>query len=555
MRRTSTIVRHGRESGAGSTVLLLVVAIVAAMLGATLIMATTTAVSTSSMRYGEERARLNATTGVALAGMEVESDVKQAFLSAIHQLNGRKDAVDMNLPQLSNVVFPELEYEYTTLPGAGNTDDDRATVRAIVTLAGPPKQVGLNGQPTEGKGLHQDVYTFRVRLTSEGRSAFGARQVARQEAQVYVAVLVHEGRVTADEPTIARNTNWPVEKNVPVEDDPWQIVPTAHAAVPDLMIGTVSGVQIGGGVPPSGAWSGPPQLVSGPTVVGLPNGNTAYYWYLRGVPAGSSVHSPNAKLVTLDAWRFDPTWRAADDTIQYRPHGGLPVRVKGTPEYAVVVASAPKAYAHSRQNGGTTWSGVELHLADGSIMPLPVVDRSWVPNMVDLASPDAGRYRLVADPGRIGIGTDEATFVVDELIRPPSPCSGCWRVDTTDVSVVDDRRLTITVPGSHENNGLWGGPFGPPEQITLVDVRAQRKRMKASFVAIPAGVEFSSGVVENSTHSTIEMNSPPGTVDGGDPWDPPPPGDEPGAMALVVMYVPLSTYFVPDPVRGRGSER
>lgn len=555
MSRTSAVRHRARQRGASSVVLLLVVSIVAAMLGATLIMASTTAVSTSSMRYGEERARLNATTGIALAGIEVEADVKHAFFSAIHALNGRKDAVDMNLPQLSNIVFPELEYEYATLPGAGNTDDDRAKVRAIVTLAGPPKQVGLSGQMGEGKGDHQDIYTFRVRLTSEGRSAFGARQVARQEAHVYVAVLVKEGRVTADEPRIARNAVWPVTKSVPVENDPWQIVPTARAAVPSFTIGSVTSVEIGRGVPPSGAWSGPPEIVSGPTPVGLANGDTVYYWYLRGVPVGANIHTPGAKLVTVDTWRFDPTWRSTDDTIEYRPRGAGPMRVKGTPQYAVVVASAPTAYAQSRQNGGTTWSGVELRLPDGSVMPLPVVDRSWVPNMVDLASPDAGRYRLVADPGGIGVGEGEATYVVDELVRPPSPCPGCWRLDATDVSVVDDQRLAITVPGSHANNGLWGGPFGPPEQITLVDVRAQRKRMRASIVAIPSSVEFASGIVENSTHYTKEGNSPPSGADDGDPWDPPPPGDEPGAMAVVVMYVPLSTYFVPDPVEERGTAR
>jgi hypothetical protein len=555
MRAARTTRGSRRERGSGSTVVLLVIAIVGAMLGATLIMASTTAVTTGSMRYGEERARLNATTGLALAAVEVEADVKQAFLRTIHQLNGRKHAVDMNLPQLSNVVFPELEYEYATLPGAGNTSDDRATVRAVVTLAGPPKQVGLNGQLSEGKGTHQDVYTFRVRLTSEGRSVFGSRQVARQEAHVYVGVLVQEGRVTSDEPTIASGAMWPVEKRRPVERDPWQIVPAAFATVPSLTIGTVTEIQIGGGAPPSGAWSGPPEVVSGPTPAGLPNGDTVYYWYLRGVPTGSGVMASGAKLVTVDAWRFDPTWRALDDTIEYRPVGSPPVRVKGTPQYAVVVASAPSAYAQSRQSGGTTWSGVELRLPNGQVVSLPVVDRSWVPNMVDLNSPDSGRYRVVADPGRVGAGEGEASFVVDELVRPASPCSDCWRLDAADVSVVDDRSLQITVPGSHENQGLWGGPLGPPDAITLVDVRAQRKRMRASFVAVPAGVEFSGGYVENSTHRTVEAGGQPETDDGGDPWDPPPPGDEPGAMAVVVMYVPLATYFVPDPVVVEGTER
>jgi hypothetical protein len=521
------------------------------MLGATMIMASTTSVTTSSMRYGEERARLNASSGITLARPRIEQDVLQAFLDAIYELNAGKDHIDMTMPQLAGITFNDLEYTFAPLPGHGNTAEDSALVTASVSLTGPPRQLSLAAQPTGGKGLHQDIYTFRVRLESEGHSVFDGREVARQEANVYVALLIEDGRVSSARPVIASNLPRTDRMLVPRKADPWDVVPSAYAAALYTIEYVESVRWPGTPDPPTGAWSGPPEVVSGPVAVGYDNGDKVYYWYLRGVPAGTAVNTPGAKLLAEDLWRFDTTYRRSDDTIQYQPQGGLPQRVKGTPEYAVLAVQAPRAYGASQQGGHDTLHDPQLVLPGGQIMPLSVVDRSWVPKFADLGSPDGGLYRVVSDPGDAAIGEGEGTFIVDTLV-PPTNGSG-WRLDTSDISIVDHGSYTIQVAGSTENNGLWGGPFGPPGQIELLGIVATRKRMRASFVTVPGGVEFSSGYTENSTHTIIEPNQPPPTSGGGGgPWYPPPPGDGPGAMAAVVMYVPLSSYYVPDAVHPRG---
>jgi len=504
------------------------------------------------MRYAEERARFNASSGLALAGPLVERDVSQAFLDAVYDLNAGKDRIDMTLPQLAGIAFTDFQYTFDQLPGQGNTAADSASVTVAVSLTGPPRQLSLAGQPTSGRGIHQDIYTFRVRLESEGRSTLNARQVARQEANVYVALLIEDGRVSSVRPVLAQSGLGPDRVLRPRERDPWQIVPTAYAATvysfsfvgPVALPGTTA--------PPTGAWSGPPEVVLGPVAVGLDSGDKVYYWYLRGVPAGTVVATPGARLLAQDLWRFDTTYRQADDTIEYQPRGGPAQRVRGTPQYAVVAVHAPGAYAASQQAGNDTLSDPQLILPDGQILTFSITDRSWVPQFVDLNAPDGGRYRLVSDPGESRVGFGEGTFVV-ETLTPPATGSN-WRLNTTDISIVNRGDFTITVPGSTENNGLWGGPFGPPGQIQLLGVSAVAKRMRASFASLPGGAEFSSGYSANSVHTLIEPNSSSSGGGGSSPpWYPPPPGDEPGAMAAVVMYVPLSSYFVPDAVRVGGS--
>ena len=82
----------------------------------------------------------------------------------------------------------------------------------------------------------------------------------------------------------------------------------------------------------TGGWPRAPEIVAGPGLsfpkaVGQPNGDTVYYWWMRGLPAGTqaagaSIPGAEVYVLAVDAWRFDPSYSLVDDQISYqRPDG------------------------------------------------------------------------------------------------------------------------------------------------------------------------------------------------------------------------------------------
>lgn len=541
-----------REAGSAQAILIFLI-IVAAMLGTVFISVATTSMTSGSLRYGEERARLNCVSGLSLGSMAVEHDVSQSMGDVVEQINATRTDRDLELPQLAALTFSEFNYHFDTLPGEGNTSDDRATVTATVTLAAPPQQLDVSGLKADGKDFHQDLYTFRVHLKAEATSSYGGRQTAVQDGYLYASVIVDDGAVTSG-PIQITSTLPPEFAPRPAAD--WSLVPTAYADSGNYTIGSVFTMAMPPlSIPPAGGYNGIPRIIGPTHTAGYENGDRVYYWYVMGIPAGTQA-GPGVKILATDDWRFLSSYDPDTDTIEVRPNGGAAQRVKGSPLYAVVAAQAPKAYAFSQQATGSgpepTFTAARVNLPNGP-WDIPIVDEAWKPVMRDLDAPNGGTYRVLGVPSDgTPMGEPASAWINRALQGPPELTDGTiLRAESE--SGVATATWTITVQAAPPNSGLIGGSGSSsanPTPINLLTVTGRRADVTVSFYRQGEATAFSSVPINNAIHSTTPADNPtPPDPDDPGPWDPPDGGGGSAAQAVATLFVPLSTYFVPEQVK------
>ncbi len=540
-------------------ILLLVLLLLATMFSATLLASSSVGVTAEARRYAQQRAQLNALSGLVLAEAQLKHDLPPLFRQLASQANAAGSGIDQSLPYLAGVTFDPVDMHFA-MPGSDATADDTADVRVEIGLPAPPEAVSLAGVPlAAGEVQRSEKYTFKVSLTSTGHSIHESRAVARRSSSAFVGVVIGGGMDSGLRSTLGSGNVIVVDNNTAPfyeerkDSDEWNLMPVAYADS-GLTLGSthqqlVTNYTTSNGQPPTGGWSGEPILLNyaTPMKAGLANGDEIYYWYVKGLPPGSIGDSPGGApavagshglVLASDDWRFSSSYRASDDTISIQRPDGTITRGQGSPLYGVIGIQAPSAYDGAR--------GTPLPTLDGWFRFPGVGDRryvvtenSWKP---DMALPNLGgtQYTTVGYPENpIDRGSTPGARVVS-----PAPPPG------TTVVVASERnaQLTttnITVPGTpgsqDQMTGTPGFPSGGAGLVTVATVSAIR-----ADIAMNWSSGGSAGTTTNSSHGVVL--AAPISIDGGGivPIDPPPPGGTPTTQIIAFLYWPGSTWWLPD---------
>lgn len=546
-----------RQRGSGAVMILVIgLAIFAMAIGTTMLTSATTSITEEAKRYGQDRARMNSESGLTMGDFRLKRELPVLFQQIVEASN---EAGLDGQQRLATLEFEPIEYTFA-IPGSGSTEEDTATVRVEIGLPGPPVVTNTSGTASGPEVGTVETYTFVARLASTGRSLYGASWAAERTSHVYVTIVLGEieSEVLTDLGGGGSIDMGAVDGplfETPERTGSWELVPSVYAAGTDAV--TVGTATIGGRIWPlvwgpggssAGGWNKTPEIVTGPGLVfpkavGQPNGDLIYYWWIRGLPAGttaeelaSSVEGAEVYVLAVDAWRFDPSYSLADDLISYQRPDGTMGRKFGSPRYGVVAVRAPNPY-YGAKAGPAAILDARIDVPGRGTVVLTVDDQSWKPNTTDTAYAGIG-YRVVGIPRDFPAGaTAEARVVDPDSLPAGTPPLG---LTASSESVLAESRSDITVPGEASSSSMVGtGGGGGSGTITLLSVTGRRANVGMSW-----GDGSSANATINSRHlltpgSAITIGSGPPVI-----VDPPPPGGGGSRVQiLAVMYVPLWTQY------------
>jgi hypothetical protein len=547
-----------RESGSAAVVLLLMLAILATMFAMNLTSSATTALQFEQARYGADRARLNALSGITLAERSLKSALPSILKRALATANESPETYDTRFGVLSGATFEPILFTYDPLPGDGLTHEDTAHVDVEIALRCPPETVSLAGVPAGGEGEKSEKYTFEVRLTSTGRSIFGAAARVERISHLY-AGLVLGGGLDPATATALGSGNIIAAAAPPLEgrrqDGPawaWELVPAAYADTGDLdatifHFGPVSQWTHSPGGPPGG-WSTPPEVITGPHRVGLTNGDCVYYWYMRGVPGGTvgltGAGGAQTLVLATDDWRFDPSYDPGTDTIAYRRPDGLIGRKQGSPLYAVVAVQAPGPTGAWEILGESGSLQASYQLSNHGIVKLEVIARDWLTQVARAIAPNGVRYTIAGVPSLSDTEAPTSTILEPNLdennelfILRATEQIGVETMPPTDIQVRG---------ASSENSQLFGltAQSTPSTgMISLLTVRGRRGEVRMEWQSV-LGPAVDALSTINSNHEIARVGGM--SIDGSPPIvvSPPPQSTPPRTLIIAMTYVPIWTYSV-----------
>lgn len=545
---------RGRRSERGYAYLLVLgIALMVTMLAMTLITNTTAGIAGEARHYAADRARMNSESGLTLTEFKLKKELPKLLKRVVTEANA--DDQFGGQMSLSTLRFEPMDYSWGPLPGEGNTAEDTANVRVEITLPGPPIATNTSGLPSGPEVGTVETYCFVAHLMSTGHSISRTKWTTEKVSNVYVTLVLGE-----IEPDVMSGLNLgnviEISENDRGDDGPWwDPTPTAYAAgghitVESATLHPAGQFVLSSGGAPSGGWNGEPQIVSGPTEVGLPNGGSVFYWYVRGLPTGTAftvapddTYGAEGYVLATDGWRFSPSYRSSDDTVPIQQPDGTIVRKKGSPHYAVVAIKSPEGVDGllAAFNGGIINKTINVPGYGSMRFMAQVLSSHWVPNAVDVRSVSSTPYRVVGWPD------------IREAIGGYASVSGPTNGSASELDLQVEHVITlqsfiqgISVPGdvpvSDHTVTTNQTAAAAPGQIPLVIVNGRQADVVMSYRSFGSRETVST---RNSAHAI----SPLGAVDlSGNVIivDPPPPGGSSRVRIIAIMYVPLWTSYVPD---------
>ncbi len=547
--------RERRRSERGYAYLLVLgIALMVTMLAMTLITNTTAGIAGEARRYAADRARMNSESGLTLTEFRLKKELPKLLKRVVTEANA--DDQFGGQMSLSTLRFEPMDYSWGPLPGEGNTAEDTADVRVEITLPGPPIATNTSGLPSGPEVGTVETYCFGAHLTSTGHSISRTKWTTEKISNLYVTLVLGEIEPDVMSGLTLGNVIEISESHRADDDGPWwDPTPTAYAAGGQIAVESATLYPAGqflmsAGSAPSGGWTGDPQIVSGPTEVGLPNGGSVFYWYVRGLPTGTEftvaaddTYGATGYVLATDGWRFNPSYRASDDTVPIQQPDGTVVHKKGSPHYAVVAIKSPEGENGllAAFNRGIITKTVNVPGYGSMRFEIRLLDSHWIPHVLDIRDFNGNLYQVVGWPDiREAVGGYAAVF-------GQSSTSGSTlnlRVESAETiqAFIQGINVPGDVPASDHAITTNQITASAPGQIPLVLVNGRQADVRMSF-----GSPGASAVV--STVNSAHAVSPLGAVDFGGGViivDPPPPGGVSKVQIIAVMYVPLWTSYVPD---------
>lgn len=574
---------NGTERGWAPVIVVLVAAILMLVLMTRLATFGGTAALTIEDRWRQAQARRAAENALVRWHRDLREEAVPAIREALGRVAGDPGRYDPRSQVLTGLRFAPIRASYDATPLDGEmrpVGRHVVEVEARVALGGPPEVTNLAGVSAEGRSGAEETYTFLVHATarsrvSEPEGGRTASHTLRDVTAVKVTILTRYaidpgvlaglkdtgpragrvgGRGMGDErPREARGF--------------WDLVPPAYAdseeyfavqAVDEVM----PHVRTTGG-PPSGGWSGEPEIVSGPTEVGYSNGNTAYYWYLKGVPTGSRLvvesGPATAEIMAYDDWRFHEAYNRGTDTAPLWAPDRPSVMRWGSPRYAVVVVTAKPAYAQPFNPPNIE---VELTTPGGEITLNPL--DTWKANSARLPGPTGLPYFVVGMPlGAEGAPNPWGAIIADGGNPPLESYGGALSAVESDHRVLRDPSPVVNVEVHDYDRQNPQGPFSRQTivngRLLLLSGMSQRGSVLVSLNS--PGFNSAADRATDNGHTNWQSPQPqiggdvPGCTDCGPPppcpgCDPPPPP----VSIFAVMVVPLHTWSVPDATATHGGK-
>ena len=560
---------HLRERGE-AYVLLLVLLLLATMFSATLLAASSVGVTSEARRYGQQRAGLNALSGLVLAEAQLKRDLPGLFKRLAADANASRGATDERLPYLAGVTFDPVEMHFA-MPGSDAGPEDTADVHVEITLPAPPEAVSLAGLPVAaGEVQRSEKYTFKVSLTSTGRAIYESKAVARRTSKAFVGLVIG-GRLDAGvRGTLAGGNIIEIGAagthfyDQPRETGGWDLVPPAYAdggiGSGSVHQGVVSNYTLSQGGNPTGGWSGEPLLLgyATPMKAGFASGNAVYYWYAKGLPPGSvgdpsggapAVAGSRGIVMATDDWRFSSSYRASDDTISVQGPDGRITRGQGSPLYGVIAIQAPSPYDAAKLPDPLPALDAWFSIPGVGYRRYVVTDNVWWPETA-LPVHDLTQYTTIGYPEN---PSERGSTPEAQIVRPAPPPGVSIAVDSE--TNVQTSNTTIAVPGNPGSGGQMMGTGGIPSpgsgQVGVAIVSGRSARIGMRWGGAWAGV---AGATTNSLHGLV-LGEPVTIGGGGDiPIDPPPPGGTPTTELIAFLYWPGSTWWLPERIEPNGGK-
>lgn len=552
--------RRAKRSERGHAYLiLLVLAVMTTMLGMTMIVNSTAGITSEARRDAEDRARLNAESGLTMADFALKREMPVLLKRVAVAANAEEGFAGPNM--LSGIEFAPVDYHFE-IPGEGNTAEDAADVRVEVTLPGPATTTNFSGVGAGPELGAVETYCFVANLRSTGRSKGGAAIVADRVSHVYVTLVLGEieagtlaGLGTGNVIEIGAGASPLLDPRVP--ESSWELVPSAMAANTSIQVGSVTVRDIGlwtitpGGAA-TGSWTGGPVEVvpDERRMAGLPGGDTFYYFYVRGLPDGSVAVPPQpgdtpgavSYVLATDGWRFTPNYRAADDTVPIRMPGGAIVRKMGTPNYGVIAVRAPIGVDAARAASPPVPLRFRIYIPGLGSQQYEVADRQWAPETVEAN----GSYTLLGWPNPSEIGSPSG-YVGAVNAGGAAAINLRHDANVTVGTFVGGIGVPGDVPAGGQMVGTGGSGGTTPGTIPLMTILGRRARVTMSYDG-SGGRATAETTNSGHTAAPAEGIGIGGGGGGGGVIivDPPPPGTEPKVRIIAVMYVPLWTSYVPD---------
>lgn len=574
---------NGTERGWAPVIVVLVAAILMLVLMTRLATFGGTAALTIEDRWRQAQARRAAENALVRWHRDLREEAVPAIREALGRVAGDPGRYDPRSQVLTGLRFAPIRASYDATPLDGEmrpVGRHVVEVEARVALGGPPEVTNLAGVSAEGRSGAEETYTFLVHATarsrvSEPEGGRTASHTLRDVTAVKVTILTRYaidpgvlaglkdtgpragrvgGRGMGDErPREARGF--------------WDLVPPAYAdseeyfavqAVDEVM----PHVRTTGG-PPSGGWSGAPEIVSGPTEVGYSNGNTAYYWYLKGVPTGSRVvvvEGPaTAEIMAYDDWRFHEAYNRGTDMAPLWAPDRPSVMRWGSPRYAVVVVRAKPAYEQPVLKEPIE---VKLTTPGGEITLAPL--STWEARTADMRGPTGNPYTVVGMPGGAEGALTPWGAIIENNNNPPISSYGGT------LTAVESNRRVLLAGSSVVNVEIHDydrqNPQGPFSRMTVVNGRLlllSGASVRASVLVSVSSSTFNSVADRPTDNGHTHWGVPPPQIGGDVPncedCGPPPPcpgcdPPPPPVSIFAVMVVPLHTWSVPDPTAVAGGK-
>jgi hypothetical protein len=298
--------------------------------------------------------------------------------------------------------------------------------------------------------------------------------------------------------------------------------------------GGMTAVQPGGWVnpsvpPPTGSWTGPPEIVDGPHMVGAPHGGTIFYWNMRGIK-GALPGMSNTLVLATDDWRWRTSFRRWEDTIELTATNGQRFRRQGTPVYGVVAVVAPDVDAQAADVDDVLTANGSLRMPDGTIFPLVVNVESWKAEKVTILDA-SGRGTEVA-----GVPKWPSSTIGRIWHRAP----GDARPDASVMaeSVLADGTFEIRVAG-YSDDLAGRSVFVYPQGDTTPDTSILLLTGASFFRALTVSLGSDSGVTNNGA---AQIQQPAGP----NAFMPVEPGPDPVVLRYAILYVPGDTVYLAE---------
>ncbi len=307
-----------------------------------------------------------------------------------------------------------------------------------------------------------------------------------------------------------------------------------------LPTGAYPGWPTGSAVP-TGAWQGDPVRVGALQIAGLPNGNTIYYWYVKGLTGMISADSRTIILAT-DDWRWNSSYIQSNvtnpsesDTIELTATNGQRFRRQGTPIYGVVAVIAPTVEEQCL-NPALRPQVVLQRPSGGGLVTWPVPDGNWFARTVSVDDTDGVATDVTADPRM-------PTTIIGRIWARQT---GDTRPDPSIVgeTLIQQSTFRVEVPGFVDDlsgQGIFIYPTQPPTPDTLIRLLngvAYRKELTLTL-----GQDSAS--VQNSFNTFTQPIGPSANAP-----IPPSGGPTPIVLRFALLYVPGDTKFLPNVVEG-----